>query len=159
MMAHSPRRTLAALAVAFSLAFAACALSACSSSKSKETPEQEAQGELAKYQAEIRRIVRVPARADQLVELTSEFQKVVEKGSTKTAAYHAEIARLNADYSARLADFDALFAKYDTERATLVAEAIALRTQMAALTTEEEWEALKKYRVAEWQDELAEVQH
>jgi uncharacterized protein YozE (UPF0346 family) len=158
MMAHSPWRTLAALAIAFSPALAASTLTACSSSKSKETAEQKAEGELAAYQKEIRRIVRVPARADQLVALTSEFQALVDEGSRKAAAYHAEIARLNADYTARLAEFDSVFEKYDAARATLLSEAIALRARMADLTTEAEWEALKKYRVAEWQDELAELQ-
>lgn len=160
MTAHTPNRALGSLSLAaiLSLAIALCVSTACSSSKAKETPEERAVTGLTTYQADIRRVVKDGKRADQLVELSSEFQKVVEEAARNSAAFHAKAVRLNADYGAALAEFEALFAEQDKQRAELVEKAVALRTQMAALTTDAEWAELKKACIAEWQAELLEVQ-
>jgi HD-GYP domain-containing protein (c-di-GMP phosphodiesterase class II) len=160
MTAHPPRPNIAALsrAAVLSLALAVCISSACSSSKSKETPEQKATAELGTYQADIRRVVKDKTRADQMIALTSEFHGLVATFARSFQDQHERVAVLNANYGASLAEFQDLFSQIDKERAQLIDKAFALRARMTALTTEEEWTQLKKVRIAEWQDELAEAQ-
>jgi uncharacterized protein YdcH (DUF465 family) len=154
MTTYSPRRcTLATV-----LALAPCIGAACSSSKSKESPEQQAEIGLAAYQADIRRLVRDPLRAEQLVALNTEFQAVVEKAGRSFESYRANVSALNSNYGATEAEFQTLFDRHDTERAELIEKAIALRTRMAAITTDLEWAELRKARVTEWQLQLSEAQ-
>jgi hypothetical protein len=160
MISTAPCRVRDSLSLAALLSFvlALCTLTACHSSKSKETPEQVAENGLAKYQEDIRRVVKDPARAKQLVELSSEFQDLVNEAAQSFKNSHARLMLLNANYDATLDEFHALFDQADKERAELFDKGVALRTRMSALTTESEWTELKKARVAEWQDEIAEAQ-
>ena len=146
-------------AAVLSLAFGLCLSTACSSSKSKETPEQQAETGLTAYQAHIRDVVQDPVRADQLVQLSTEFQGVIEEAGRSLESYHAKVSLLNANYGATRTEFQALFDRQDQERAGLIERAIALRTRMAAITTDAEWAELKKARVAEWQLQLAEARN
>jgi hypothetical protein len=160
MTAFPSGRGFASLSIAavLSLVFVLCASTACSSSKSKETPEQRAETGLGRYQAHIREIVKDPARADRLVDLSTQFQGVVEDAGRSLESYRANVSLLNANYDATLAEFRALFDQQDSERAGLIERAITLRTRMAAITTDAEWAELKKARVAEWHLQLAEAQ-
>jgi hypothetical protein len=151
---HSNRFTLAAALI---LACAASALAACSSSKSRETPEQRVVAGETEYVQAIRRVVKDSKRADALVELSSEFQSLVGQAARDFHNHRARLEHLNASYDATFADFETLFAEADTNRAALLEKAIDLRARMAALTTDSEWAALKKERVAEWQNDLADV--
>jgi hypothetical protein len=146
-------------AAVLSLAFVLCLSTACSSSKSKETPEQRAETGLTAYQAHIREVVQDPVRADQLVQLSTEFQGVIEEAGRSLGSYDAKVSLLNANYGATRAEFQALFDRQDQERAGLIERAVALRTRMAAITTDAEWAELKKARVAEWQLQLAEARN
>jgi septal ring factor EnvC (AmiA/AmiB activator) len=147
--------TVRAIAAALSLAL--LALPACSSSKSKATPEQRMELGEREYETQIRRVVGDRKRADELVDLASEFQSLVEQAARSFRAQHTRLAQLNASYDTTVADFEALFAQADADRAALLEKAVDLRTRMAALTTDAEWSELKKARVAEWQNELADV--
>lgn len=155
---YCPRVASLYLAAILSLACGLCISIACSSSKSKETPDQLAETGLSAYQAHIHRVVKDPARADQLVELSTEFQRVIEEAGHSLDSYRAKVSVLNANYDATLAEFEALFDQRDKERAESIEKAIALRARMAAITTDAEWSELKKARVAEWQLQLAEAQ-
>jgi len=111
------------------------------------TPEQQAQADLSACDAQIRKIVADPARADRLVALTGEFNKLGWESIGRVNEYRAKVAALNSNYDATREDFEALISKQDAVRETLLKKALALREQMAALTTDAEWEQLRSARL------------
>jgi len=128
------------------LVTALLAVAGCSH-KPTLTPEQQAQADIAAYETQIRKVVSDPARADQLVALTDEFQQLAQRSIANLKEYRAKVAALNADYEATRANYEAVFAKQDAARETIVQKAGALREQMAALTTDHEWDQLGKVRL------------
>jgi hypothetical protein len=127
-----------------------------------ETPEQQAQARLdadvANYQEQIRKVVQDPVRADRLVSLVSEFKALARTAASAMREQRAKLAALNANYDATRADFASLFRQQDAERQALLEKAMSLREQMAALTTDSEWEQLKQAREKELTAILQEVQ-
>ena len=138
----SPRWPAAVLALTLVLAAAA----GCSS-KHELTPEQRAQADVTAYEAEIRKIIPDAARADQLVALTNEFQQLATESIASIKSYRAKVAALNSNYDATRQDYETLFSAQDASREAFIKKASALRERMAALTTDSEWEALKKARL------------
>jgi len=132
--------------VAVALVTSLLTVAACSH-KPTLTADQQAQADLAAYQTQIRKIVVDPMRVDQLVALTNEFQKLARQEIADLKVYRAKVAALNANYEATRADYEAVFAKQDAARETIVHKAGALREQMAALTTDQEWDQLGKTRL------------
>jgi len=65
----------------------------------------------------------------------------------------AELAALNANFSATRAAYDSTFAHAHAQRAAMLAKLISLRVKMAALTTDAEWDQLKKDRLKMLQQE------
>jgi hypothetical protein len=57
------------------------------------------------------------------------------------------VAALNSNYDATREDYEALFSQQDAHREVWIKKVAALREQMAALTTDAEWEELKKARL------------
>jgi hypothetical protein len=127
------------------------------SSKPPFTPTQQAQADVAAYEAEIRKIVADPARADRLVALTNEFQQLAKENIANVSAYRANAAALNSNYAATRADYEALFSQQDANREVFLRKALALRERMSALTTDSEWEQLKKARLRALDAELQEL--
>ncbi len=134
----------------------ALVLTGCSSTP-HPTPEQQAQADLAAYEAQIRMIVPDPARADQLVALTNEFQQLATESIAIVKSYRTKVAALNSNYEATRADYETLFSQQDTNREAFIKKAGALRERMAALTTDSEWEALKKARLRALDADLQEL--
>jgi hypothetical protein len=157
MAADASSSILHGVAATLTLVVAVCALDACSSSKSKETTEQRVETGEREYETQIRAVVSDKKRADALVELSAEFQSLVELAARSFRAQHERLMLLNASYDASLDEFEALFAQTDKDRAALLERAVDLRARMAALTTDAEWAKLKKARVAEWQNDLADL--
>jgi hypothetical protein len=127
----------------------------------EETPQQKQariDAGIAEYQGQIRAVVHDPARADVLVSTVGEFQKLVHEAAAMTRNDRARVASLNANYEATRADFDALFREESAEREALVRKAIGLREQMTTLTTDAEWEQLKKTRDEQFTAALRELQ-
>ena len=112
---------------------------------------------MAAYEAEIRKIVADPARADRLVALTNEFQQLAKENIANVSAYRANAAALNSNYAATRADYEALFSQQDANREVFLRKALALRERMSALTTDSEWEQLKKARLRALDAELQEL--
>ena len=131
--------------VAMALMLALVAVAACSS-KHELTPEQQAQADMAAYEAQIRSIIRDPARADQLVALTNEFQQLTTDSIATIKSYRAKVAALNSNYDATRQDYETLFSDQDASREAFIKKAVAIRQRMAVYTTDAEWEALKKAR-------------
>jgi uncharacterized coiled-coil DUF342 family protein len=138
----SSRWPVAAIALTLALA----AVAGCSS-KRELTPEQQAQADVTAYEAQIHKIVPDPARADQLVALTNEFQQLATESIANVKSYRAKVAALNTDYDATRQDYEALFSQQDASREAFIKKAGALRERIAALTTDSEWEELKKARL------------
>ena len=127
---------------ALALALALAAVAGCSSKHL--TPEQQAQADVEAYEAQIRKVVADPARADQLVALTNEFQQQMRESAAILRDYRAKVAALNSNYEATREDFEVLFSQQDAHREALLREVAALREQIAAIMTDSEWEELKK---------------
>lgn len=148
-MTSSQRRLICSppwLAAVVVLTLALAAVTACSS-KHELTPQQQAQADAAAYEAQIHKIVLDTARGDQLVALTNQFQQLVTETVTSTKSYRAKVAALNSDYDATRQDYEAIFSQQDASREAFIEKAGALRERMAALTTDFEWEQLKKARL------------
>jgi hypothetical protein len=138
----SPPCLTAVIALILALATAA----GCSSQHDL-APEQQAQADVTAYEIQIRKIIPDPARADQLVALTNEFQQVATASIASIKGYRAKVAALNSNYDATRQDYEALFSEQDVSRESFIKKAGAIRERMAALTTDVEWEALKKARL------------
>src|SRR6185295_12062658 len=143
------------LQVAGTLMLVLTALTACSSKHL--TAEQREQAEVQAYEAQIRKVVADPTRADRLVALTNEFQQQAEKNVAIFREYRAKVAALNSNYDATREQFQALLDQQDAHRELWARKVTGLREQMVALTSDLEWEKLKKARLRIFEAELQDV--
>jgi predicted component of type VI protein secretion system len=159
-MTSSPRRARYSpppwIVAALVLTLALAAVSGCSS-RSALTPEQQAQADLTAYEQEIRKVIPDPARADQLIALTNEFQQLVNQSIASIKNYRARVATLNSNYDATRADYEALFSEQDAAREAFLKKAGALRERMTVFTSDAEWEQLKKVRLRALDADLQEL--
>lgn len=144
------------LAAALALALGIAADAGCSS-KHDLTPEQQTQADVTAYEAQVRKIIPDPARADQLVALANEFQQLTRESIAKIKSYRAKVAALNANYDATRQDYETVFSEQDASRESFIEKASAIRERMAALTTDSEWEELKKARLRALDADLDEL--
>jgi hypothetical protein len=144
------------LHVVMALAAALIAASGCSS-KPTVTAEQRAQADLAAYEMQIRNVVQDPARANRLVTLADEFNKLAWQSIARVNDYRARVAALNSNYEATREDYQALLTQQNAVSEVFVEKAFALREQMAALTTDAEWEELTKARLPVLETALQEL--
>jgi len=156
--AHETWTDLAAICAVATLSLAL--LAGCK----HETPAQQEQqiasretSDVAASEKRIREVVHDSGRADQLVALLSELQKVVQNGAASAKEHRAAYAALNANYSATRTDYQSLFARQDARRDALLNKVVTIREQMAALLTDEEWEQLKHDRIKTFDAMLAEL--
>jgi hypothetical protein len=131
------------------------ALTACSTKH--PTAEQREQAEVQAYEAQIRKVVADPERADHLVALTNEFQQQAEQSVAIFREYRAKMAALNSNYEATREQFQALLSEQDTHRELWAKKVTGLREQMAAVTTDLEWEKLKKARLRIFEADLQDL--
>jgi hypothetical protein len=129
-----------------------CALAA--GCKSHESPAEQSQqlqaqenADVAQYQDQIRKIVKDPARADQLIAILSDVQKLVHETDAVVREDRAKIAALNANYNSTREDYEAVFAEQDTVHQAFFTKDLSLREQMAGLMTDDEWAQLKHARI------------
>jgi len=142
------------VAAVFALALA---LAAVGCSSKHLTPEQQAQAEAEAYQAQIRKVVTDPARADQLVALIGEFQQQIRESAANLKDYRAKVAALDANYEATRADYEDLISQQNAHHEALLKKFAGLREQMTALTTDAEWEELKKARLRTLEADLRDL--
>ena len=105
----------------------------------------------------MRKVVADSARADKLVSLTNEFQTLVMQGVASARDYRVKVAALDSNYEATRADYETLIDQQDTARETFLKKASVLREQSASLTTDAEWEQLKKSRLRVLDTDLEEL--
>jgi hypothetical protein len=130
------------------LAFLSCA------HKPQPTLEEQSQADLKYDQAQVRSVVKDPERAEKLAAVLGDFQKLLLARAVVVQTYDSKIAVLNSKYSATRAEYDVLIAQNDKDRSVFLQESLAIRTQMAALTTDDEWEQLKSMRMRAMEDAL-----
>jgi hypothetical protein len=133
---------------------ASCALVLLASCAHKPAPTADAQfqTDIAYSQAQVRKVVKDPQRADRVAGLAGEFEKLVFDRAAGTKAYGARLATMSSNYSATRADFEALAAEEERARSFFLERAIAVRQQVASLTTDAEWEELKKARMRDLEE-------
>ena len=135
-------------AVAGFLTLAACLMMSCASKHPKPTPEQEMQTALTELRGALLADVADPARAQQAAGLVDQLARQDREAREAAAAQLQRVLALDANYDATEEDFRKLFAETDSERMQRQNRIVELWTQMAALTTDAEWNALKKQREA-----------
>jgi DNA repair exonuclease SbcCD ATPase subunit len=143
------------LAAALALALGLSAVAGCSSEHL--TLEQREQADLQAYETQIRKVVRDPTRADQLIGLTTEFQQLAQDSIVSIKHYRTKLVALNSNYEATRADYEAVFSEQDAARDAFFKKATALRQRMAALTSDSEWEEFKKARLRGLEADLQEL--
>ena len=122
------------------------AVAAGCSSKSL-TPQQQAQADQLEYEAQLRRVIPDPARADQLVALANQFQELAQTSIASVNEYRAKVSALNSNYEATRDDYEALFSQQDAVREEFFRKAGALRERMVVFTSDAEWEQLRALRL------------
>ena len=155
MTSDSRQMIVLSLQAAAALMLVLAAMIGCSSKH--RTAEQQERADVQAYEAQIRKVVADPARADQLVALTSEFQQQAAESVATFRDYRAKVAALNSNYEATREQFEALLTQQDAHRDMWTKKVTALREQMAALTTDSEWEELKKARLRIFESDLQDL--
>ena len=135
-------------AVAGFLALVACLLLACASKQPKSTSAQTMQTELTELRAALLADIADSARAQQAAGLVDQLAQQDREARETAAAQLQRALVLDANYDATEDDFRKLFAEAYGERVQRQNRIVELWTQMAALTTDAEWDALKKSREA-----------
>jgi hypothetical protein len=122
--------------------------------KPPPTLEEQSQADLEYDQAQIHSVIKDPERAEKLAAVVSDFQKLLLARATAVREYDSKIMVVNSKYLATRADYEVLITQNDKDRSLFLRQCVALRTQMAALTTDEEWEQLKSMRMRAVEDAL-----
>ena len=109
------------------------------------------QEEIAEYRQQELELVRSTVsdhqRADRLIHLLSERDRLVSNYAKEISAYREQMSALNADYNAERESFDMLMASYNSRRVTAQKEFTALVEVMKNETTAEEWKKIIKYQL------------
>jgi len=141
--------TITKIAIAI-IAIVALVLAACASRK--EAPDPAAvQEQVAEYRAAeidlIRSTVLDDYRADRLIALLGERDRLISEHVSEIIAYRKEMSALNADYDAERESFDVLLNNYNKQRESAQREFVALIATMKEETTVDEWKVISKYQL------------
>ena len=125
-------------------------LAACASRK--EAPDPAAvQEQIAEYRAQeidlVRSTVLGADRAERLIALLGERDRLISDHVKEIIAHREEISALNADYDAERESFDVLLNKYNKQRESAQREIVALIAAMKKETTVDEWNVISKYQL------------
>ena len=125
-------------------------LAACVSRN--EAPDPVAvQEQIAEYRAReidlVRSTVLDTGRAERLVALLGERDRLISRHVKEINAYREEISALNADYDAQRESFDVLLNQYNKQRTAAQQEIITLLATMKKETTVDEWKILSKFQL------------
>jgi len=125
-------------------------LPACSSRK--EAPDPAAVREqIADYRAQETDLVRLTVldddRADRLIALLGQRDRLISDHVKEIIAYRKAISALNADYNAQRDSFNELLSRYNTQRESAQREIVALIADMKKETTSDEWKKISKFQL------------
>ena len=143
------KTTVTTIAIA-ATAILVLVLAACASRK--EAPDPVAvQEQIAEYRAQEIDLVRATVldgdRADILVALLGERDRLISDHVKEISVHRKEMAALNADYDAERESFDARLNEYNKQRESAQREIVALIAAMKNETTADEWKILSKYQL------------
>ena len=141
--------TITKIAIAI-IAIVVLVLAACASRK--EAPDPAAvQEQIAEYRAEeidlVRSTVLDEDRADRLVALLGERDRLISDHMNEIVAYRKEMSTLNANYDAERESFDVLLKNYNKQRESAQREFVELIAAMKKETTVDEWKVISKYQI------------
>jgi hypothetical protein len=134
-----------ALAVAALVLLPACALR-----KGPPDPEKVQRKMTATLEGEkelIRSKVASPERADNVIALLDDRDRLVADHAKTVADYRNRMKALNGDYDADRSDFEEAIAAYNEDRAKWQSEFASLISAMKAEATATEWKAISKYQL------------
>jgi len=143
------KTTVTTIAIA-ATAILVLALAACASRK--EAPDPVAvQEQIAEYRAQeidlVRSTVMDDDRADRLIALLGERDRLISDHVKEISVHRKEMAALNADYDAERESFDSRLNEYNRQRRSAQREIVALIAAMKNETTADEWKILSKYQL------------
>ena len=137
--------TIVALAVA-----ALMLLPACAGPKGPPDPAKVQEKLTATLDGEnelIRTTVASAERADNLVALLDERDRLVAEYAESVRAYRERITALTADYGAERDSLDEAISGYNKERSEAQRQIVELIDAMKKETTAEEWKVVAKYQI------------
>ena len=129
---------------------AACVLAACTSQQESPDPvavQQEIAANLANEADLVRSTVSDTDRANRVVGLLRERDRVISRHVKELVTYRQDMAILNDDYDAKRESFDQLLSAYNTEREAAQKELLGIITAMKKQTTAKEWQVISKYQL------------
>jgi hypothetical protein len=133
--------------VAGLFAAATCLLFACASHP-KSARAQGTQAILAEMRGAALVEIKDEARSREVSALIEQLAEQDRLARSAVAIYRTRLLALNADYDATEEDFHKLFSDFNNERLAHQTRIVELWTEMASLTTDAEWDALGKVRIA-----------
>jgi len=136
--------------VALTLAALAPLILGCALRKGPPDPakvQQKMTATLNGEKALIRSTVAEPERAERLVELLGERDRLVAEHSEMVRSYRERMRTLNADFGAERESFEAVVADYNEQRSASQRQFAQLIDSMKKQTTAEEWKAVAKYQL------------
>jgi hypothetical protein len=95
----------------------------------------------------VRATVTDPERAERLLQLLAERDRLVEEHAKLVIEHREKIALLAADYDARREDFEVLLARFNQQRESAQRETIDLVAAMKAATTADEWKDISRFQL------------
>ena len=125
-------------------------LPACAGRKGPPDPEKIQRKMTATLEGEkelIRSKIASPERADSLIALLDDRDRLVAEHTKTVADYRDQMKALNADYDAERSDFDDAVAAYNENRAKWQSEYVDLIGTMKAEASADEWKAIAKYQL------------
>ena len=132
------------------IAVLAVALLSCANLTQPPDPA-EVQAQIAEAREQeielVRATVADPERAERLLELLAERDRLVQEHAKRVIEHREKIAVLTADYDARREDFEALLADFNRQRASAQKETIDLVAAMKAATTADEWKVISRFQL------------
>jgi hypothetical protein len=126
-----------AVVVAFS--FAGCA-------GKKQSPQDKMQSAFADVRAEIQSVVTDPERAAQADDLIMQLEQTFTETMRSVKVSKDRLRELNADYDASRADMEVDLESILSAMSANQQNVLAIRKELSALLTPEEWEAIDKAR-------------
>lgn len=125
-------------------------LPACASPNKAPDPVK-LQEEIAKYRNQelelVRKTVRDSDRADRLIQLLDERDRLMAGYVKEIGAYREQMSELNADYNADRKSLEMLIANYNSQRAAGQREFLDLIGLMKMETTPEEWRSISRFQL------------
>lgn len=95
----------------------------------------------------VRSTVSDPVRAERLLELLGERDRLVDEHAKRVIEHRKKMALLAADYDASREEFEVLLAGFNRQRAAAQRETIDLVAAMKAATTADEWKAISRFQL------------